>query len=247
MDKPPFFTVVIPAYNEESVLPETLNHIKAAADRYGQTSSDPVEVILVDNGSDDSTARIGAGSGAKVVREEKRQIARARNCGAGIARGEMLLFCDADTHIHPGTLTRIRNLAEDPRLIGGGIPFIPDEAGWLYRLGLLGWDIISRVFRISGGTLFCRRNVFNAMGGFPERFYIGEEVVLQFKMKFHALRHGGRTVLLSGCNAVTSMRKIRDHGFWKYMWAVFRCLLFPWLALRREYCPLWYEVRTRGR
>lgn len=238
------FSIIVPAYNEEKELPQTLEHILSAVANLKSRAEDEVEMIVVDNASTDATAEIAKSFGAKVVREEKRQIARARNRGAKIAQGEILLFCDADSHLHHQTLVSISSLMENPEIVGGGIRILPDEMNWFNWFGFFLWDCFSRTFKISGGTLFCRKALFDAVGGFSEKFYIGEEITLQFKMKLHAFKHKKRTVLLSNCPVKTSMRKIREFGLWRYGWAVLRCALFPYLAMQRRYCSLWYEVRS---
>ncbi len=242
---PASISIVIPAYNEAAFLPATLDAIGSAIEPYQKHFSIPVEVIVVDNGSTDATASIAQARGAKVVREDVRQIARARNRGASAASGDFFLFCDADTRIHPETLLEIARLAQDERIIAGGIPLLPEQAtrGALFSLSV--WNLISRTLNISGGTLFCRKDVFQTLGGFPERFFIGEEVALQYRLKLYAWRHGKKIRLLSRCGAVTSMRKIRDHGVWGYGWAVLRCAIFPWLATQKKHCALWYDVRTK--
>ena len=77
----PRFSVVIPAYNEERLLPGLLDSIDAACEIYGGGSG-AIEVIVADNASTDSTASLAASRGCLVVPVEKRVIAAARNGGA---------------------------------------------------------------------------------------------------------------------------------------------------------------------
>ena len=92
------YSVIIPAYNEENWLPQTLAGLKTA-----MAASDlPGEIIVVDNNSTDRTAQIAASHGARVIFERRNQISRARNAGAGAARRGHLIFLDADTLIPPG-------------------------------------------------------------------------------------------------------------------------------------------------
>ena len=237
----PLFSVVVPAYNEWPNLPGCLAALRVAEEYFHKNSSGAIEVIVVDNASTDGTARAAESLGARVVREEIRQIARARNRGAAAARGEILVFCDADSRLHPETFTRIAGAMADPKFLGGGIRIVPDEPG--FRAGLWVWDAISWALRISGGTLCCRKDAFERAGGFPEQFYIGEEVAFQFRLKRLARAGGGRTGLVPGLTVRTSMRKVRQFGWRRYSWAVLRCVFCPWLAKRREYCGLWYDVR----
>src|SRR6266705_1874053 len=84
-------SVVVPAFNEERLLPGSLGSIRAAMegfDRLGWTS----ELIVCDNNSTDRTAEIAKGAGAQVVFEPVNQIGRARNTGAARAGGDWIFF-----------------------------------------------------------------------------------------------------------------------------------------------------------
>ncbi|MBV9618091.1 MAG: glycosyltransferase, partial [Verrucomicrobia bacterium] len=85
---------VVPAYNEELELPSTIESIRRAA-----THRD-YEIIVVDDASTDQTAQAVRIAGARLVSINRRQIAAARNAGAGAARGDILFFVDADTRIN---------------------------------------------------------------------------------------------------------------------------------------------------
>ena len=83
-------TVIVPAYNEEAYLASTLESIQSAA-AYLRTRSDAsVDIIVVDNNSDDGTAAVASGMGVTVVLEGEQGIARARNTGARVADGDVL-------------------------------------------------------------------------------------------------------------------------------------------------------------
>ena len=70
----PRISLIIPAYNEEELLPRLLDSIDAARATYGGT----VEVIVADNASTDGTAELARRRGCRVVAVEKRAIAAAR-------------------------------------------------------------------------------------------------------------------------------------------------------------------------
>ena len=88
------YSVIIPAYNEEALLADTISEI-----RRGMHDLLPIdgEMIVVDNNSADSTPKIAMDAGARVVFEPINQISRARNAGAREAKGKYLFFVDADT------------------------------------------------------------------------------------------------------------------------------------------------------
>ena len=100
------FSVIIPAYNEESYLPRLLRSIAVARANYSG-GPEQVEVVVADNCSTDATAEVAAAHGARVVNVVKRRIAAARNGGARAATGEILCFIDADSAIHPNTFDEI--------------------------------------------------------------------------------------------------------------------------------------------
>jgi hypothetical protein len=107
------FSVVIPARNEETLLPRLLDTVEAARRAY-RGGAERVEVIVADNVSTDGTVEVARARGTRVVSVEKRVIGAVRNGGARDARGEILVFVDADIRIHLGRprgqrLTRLRS------------------------------------------------------------------------------------------------------------------------------------------
>src|SRR6266568_1222830 len=91
----PMISFVVPAYNEEHELSDTLAAIREAA----SGATQPYEIIVVDDASTDATPEIASRAGAKVIPIHRRQIAAARNAGGRAAEGEYLFFIDADTRI----------------------------------------------------------------------------------------------------------------------------------------------------
>ncbi len=87
----PTYSVVIPCYNAEPFLRETLESVLA------QTLS-PLEVIVVDDGSTDDSAAIAKSYGQpiRVIRQENQGESVARNRGMDVARGDWIAFLDAD-------------------------------------------------------------------------------------------------------------------------------------------------------
>src|SRR5438046_10686965 len=83
---------IVPAYNEEHELSDTLAAIREAA----SGAARPYEIIVVDDASTDATPQIASGAGVKVIPINRRQIAASRNAGGRAAQGEYLFFIDAD-------------------------------------------------------------------------------------------------------------------------------------------------------
>lgn len=88
----PFLSVVIPAYNEERRLGPTLARIQ----EYLGGQSYQAEIIVVDNASADQTSQVAARAGVQVIREPRRGKGAAVRTGMLAARGEFILFSDAD-------------------------------------------------------------------------------------------------------------------------------------------------------
>src|SRR5512133_1025773 len=96
-------SVIVPAHNEEAYLGATLEALRRQ--NYGW-----FEVIVVANGCTDRTVQIARGSCHRLIVLSRKCLGTARNLGARMARGEILLFLDADTILEPMALRRI---AED--------------------------------------------------------------------------------------------------------------------------------------
>ena len=83
-------TVIIPALNEEKLLPATLERIK-------HLNRPPDEIVVVDGESTDKTVEIAKSSGARVVVGHRRTIGYARQVGLEAASGDAVAYTDADT------------------------------------------------------------------------------------------------------------------------------------------------------
>ncbi len=114
----PTYSLVIPAFNEQSYLPRLLDSVDIAREQYLQGSA-AVEVIVADNKSRDDTARIARDRGCRVATIEKRCIAAVRNGGAALAIGDILCFVDADMRIHPDTFNAIDAAMKTEKYVAG--------------------------------------------------------------------------------------------------------------------------------
>lgn len=107
------FSVVIPAYNEENLLPRCLESLKQQ-----KFPKDKFEIIVVDNNSKDKTARLAKKFGAKVLFESKKGIAYARQKGAQNAKGDVIVSVDADCELPPDFLKKIAKRFSDKNVVG---------------------------------------------------------------------------------------------------------------------------------
>ncbi len=224
---------IVPAYNEEFELPRSITAIRDAADKAGCD----YEIVVVDDGSTDATARIATEQKTTLVQIQRRHIAAARNAGAKAARGEIFFFIDADTRI-------------DRAHIAGAVAALQAGcSGGSARVAVDGtipiWArIFVRVFSTvyfannlgAGAFLFTSRANFDAVGGFDERLFIGEEVYFSL-----ALKKIARFTLLP-TPILTSGRKLRmysaGHILGRSVWIMMRGKR---AVQSRDRLELWYE------
>ncbi|MEW5905570.1 MAG: glycosyltransferase [Elusimicrobiota bacterium] len=225
-------SVVIPAYNEEKLLGACLESVK---DAFGGPAGNglPHEVIVCDNNSSDSTARIAAAAGARVVFEPVNQIGRARNAGAAAAAGEWLLFIDADSRLSVSTLEQLRAAIAGGACCGGGArvglesaPPLPGRAAaWL-------WNLISRTFRLAAGSfIFCRADAFRDTGGFSRELYAAEELDLSRRLTRWGKEKKLSFVILPGPH-MSSGRKLRLYSVTDFLVLLFFLAFRPGRTLR---------------
>ena len=116
----PYFSIVIPAFNEQDYIRATLEHLFNAVDKFIETGKES-EVIVVDNASTDNTAKIARSLGARIVHENLPGIGRARNAGARASKGIFIIFLDADTLVSDNLLERIHKSTSQDDCIGGAV------------------------------------------------------------------------------------------------------------------------------
>ena len=217
--KVPRYSVVIPAYNEAEYLPCLLDSVDCARERF-ELGPDAVEVVVADNGSTDATAAIAAARGCKVAPVANRAIAAARNGGAAAADGEILCFVDADTRIHPDTFNAVESRMVTGEYGGGAV-------GWHMErrsLGLILTTLVARFLTWLAGAngvfVYCRREIFDEIGGYNEEKRFAEDVEFFRAMRKASKKRGLKIVWKTGTPAVVSARKFDRHGDWHmlYMW-----------------------------
>lgn len=237
-------SVVVPAFNEEHLLPDTLRSIRAAMaafDARGWTS----ELIVCDNNSTDRTAEIARAEGATVVFEPFNQIARARNAGAARASGDWLVFVDADSQPSLRLFDDVAAEIEGGRCLAGGST-VALETGRVYAwLFVRFWNALSRLRKWGAGSfVFCDAGAFREVGGFSQMLYAAEEIDLFGRFKRLA-RSKGRTVVILHRNPLaTSGRKVRLYSFGEHLAFLLKMAFSAGRSLRdRDACFPWYDGR----
>lgn len=239
-----FVSLVIPAFNEEKLLPKTLAAIekaRAAFDPLGWSS----EVIVCDNNSSDQTATVARNAGAHVVFEPINQIGRARNTGAAGARGDWLVFIDADSEPSAELFAEMARRIGSGRVIAGGAALELDGSRWWLRLLTAVWSCWSRIARhMAGSFIFVDARAFRELRGFSEELFAGEELDLSQRLKTLAGRQHRTVEIISRPRLRTSARKAHLYTPREFVAFFFRFVLRPRkMLLDREACYFWYDGR----
>lgn len=183
----PTVSVLIPAFNEEKTIGDTIKSIK-------KQTYPIAEIIVIDDASTDKTAEIAQNLGAKVVKTPKNSgtKAKAQNFGLQFVNGEVVVTVDADTILAPSAIEKILPALSDGKTISACGFVLPQQrktfwerartVQYLYFIGLNKkaqehWEVPL----VSSGCF----SAFNAkllkeIGGFPEGTIV-EDMVLTWR------------------------------------------------------------------
>jgi glycosyltransferase involved in cell wall biosynthesis len=235
-------SVIVPAYDEEQYLPETLGRIGKAL----SIAACPSEIIVVDNNSHDETKRIAESFGAKVFLETEHNIAKVRNTGAKNSSGDVLIFIDADTHVPETLFKKIASLMEDGMCFGGAVAveYEDFERKWM-KYYLWGWKFWGTVFNMAqGAAQFCRKTVFERLEGYDQTIFMGEDVEFYWRLSEYARRNNGYLRFVENPKVKTSARRFDKMSLWKTF--LLTHPIFIRLTWRkRSFWKDWYEKAVR--
>ncbi len=237
-------SVIIPAFNEADYIGKTLESVFRVSHAY----VGDVEVIVVDNNSTDDTGDIARRLGAKVVFEQKNQIARARNAGAGAATGDYLVFLDADTTIHGDILDKVNENLSSGMVIGGGTWVDPDS-GWLARMMfrfMVNYPLALKNVTV-GPFMYCERAAFERVRGFDEAFYAAEEFSFARRLKSEGKKSNRKWKIIRydrNHKILTSNRKFQKFGGLEMVSRNAHLIWKPHQKVRqKDRCSFWYQAR----
>jgi len=177
-------SVIVPAYNAAQTLPNCIGALlNQTFDRAAY------ELIIVDDGSADETAQAADRPGVHLIRQVHAGPAAARNTGIKRARGDLLLFTDADCEPARDWIEAMVQPFADPRVMGckgvyrtrqrGLLPrFVQVEYEEKYR-PMMGMDSIDFIDTYSAGY---RRSVFENAGLFAEDILAAEDAEFSFRL-----------------------------------------------------------------
>ncbi|GAB5466535.1 MAG: TIGR04283 family arsenosugar biosynthesis glycosyltransferase [Candidatus Kapaibacteriales bacterium] len=224
--KKPSISLVVPVLNEEALLKTNLISLRNSC-RY---SENEVEIVVCDGGSTDSSKSIAEEYADRVVEQEGRfnTIAEGRNSGAAAAKGDILVFINADTYprnpyqfnheISKFAETKDRFIAqgvfvhgdatiEENGFIGHFDRFFHFITNWYFWLmSVLGFTMAR------GECMIVKKNSFTAIGGFRGDLVAGEDVDF-----FRRLSKLGKVAVNKKIVVIESSRRFISEGYFKTM------------------------------
>ncbi|MGH2457356.1 MAG: glycosyltransferase [Chloroflexota bacterium] len=179
-----YYSVVIPARNAGKTIGEC---VLAALSQ--SAPKEVYEIVVVDDGSVDGTGAIARSHGVRVIPQPPLGMAAARNTGARAARGEIVVFLDADSVPALDWLAQMVAPFDDPSIVGVKGAFQSHETDLLSRLIQAEHDDRYRrlepgaaVDFIDGYPAAYRRAAFLAVGGFDPSLAAAEDVELSYRL-----------------------------------------------------------------
>jgi GT2 family glycosyltransferase len=218
-------STIIPTLNEGKYLANTLRALK------NQDIDEEYEIIVADGKSRDNTVKIAKKYADKVITVRKKGPSAGRNAGAKIAKGDLLLFLDADTIVIFNCLSEFAKSFRRKKVVAVSCPILPLSPNlrdimmyWIYT-NFAKISIKSKRAQIAGICCAYKRNAFKKLGGFDERMHTCEDLDLSSRAS-----KIGKIIFNENTFALTSTRRVEAWGRTKAANRYLRYLLLYWLG-----------------
>jgi glycosyltransferase involved in cell wall biosynthesis len=232
----PVVSVIIPTYLEEETIGGCLRCIAH------QDFDCEIETIVVDSHSPDRTREVAAACADRVVDLNARGVGKARNAGAKLATGEILLFVDADTHLDSHFVAELYRAFRDPKVVCvSGILRGLEQLGTLDNLFAIShYGFLNKLAALSAHVGFpmfpsvcvgARKSVFLRMGGFVEDMAVAEDITFSRKMgKMGKCLVNNKAVSYTSVRRISSCGKIEMYSmYFKNYVKIFLLKQKPWV------------------
>jgi hypothetical protein len=186
------FSVVVSALDERADLNRSLRAINRAA-RAIRTEA---EIVVVVRDRHSSHAHLGVSTGATVVPITSANVAVARNAGAAMITGQILVTIDAGRVMSPMAFAEIERLLATGCYVGGGAVQHPERHSLAIDALMALARLTTYLNGLGGGMYWCRRVDFDAIGGFDERVTTVDDFDFARRLRAHGGRTGRRFVNL---------------------------------------------------
>lgn len=224
----PYFSIIIPAHNEERTVTKLLDTIVTQSLR-------DFEVIVCDNSSEDETHRAvseykHALPGLIVLEEKLHNVSEARNKAAEYAQGEYLIFLDADVTIEEHFLKAVKRHIQVDHPSMMTVWNRPSPPSWEGRVI---FGIMNRVVQMlqytfpaaNGPCIIMKRALFEKIGGFDRTIFFGED----FDLVKRAYKAGGTLRVYKNPLLFVSTRRFQQEGFIISMYKSLTALLYQFI------------------
>lgn len=219
-----FFSVIIPTLNERNYLPLLLTDLITQREKN-------FEVIVVDAQSTDHTKDIANSFGTKIPIRfydvTKGNVAHQRNMGAHYARGNYLVFLDADVRLTRGFLTRLKREIQKGQYFIYIPAIYPQNRAFQDKMLFKAINFIIEASQFttrplsSSGSMIFHREFFLLLGGFDEKLFLSEDHEIVQRAK----NRGITAKFLKDAIIKFSLRRLKKEGrldvFRKYLIASF--------------------------
>ena len=186
------FSVVVSALDERADLNRSLRAINRAV----QAIRTDAEIVVVVRDPGSPYADLAVSSGAKVVPILRANVAVARNAGAAATTGQILVTIDAGRVMSPLAFAEIERLLATGCYVGGGAVQHPDRHTLTIDALMALARLTTYLNGLGGGMYWCRREDFDAIGGFDERVATVDDFDFARRLRAHGGRTGRRFVNL---------------------------------------------------
>lgn len=208
-------SIVIPTLNEEKYLPKLLSSLR------GQNFSD-YEIIVSDGVSSDKTKELALSASCVVVEDDRRSPARQRNQGALVAKGDTILFLDADTTLPDNFLPAVYDEFKKRNLSVAGFYLTFKSSRFIYRIFEVCYRSVCFVgqffFPASVGVgIMVNKKIHDKQNGFDESIFIGEDYDY-----INRLAKAGRYRMINSKHLYFSVRRLEKEGVIPVLWKWFK-------------------------
>jgi glycosyltransferase involved in cell wall biosynthesis len=235
-------SIVVPAFNEERLLADSLAHIQGATKAFTSLGWE-WELIVCDNNSTDRTAAIARAAGVRVVFEPFNQISRARNTGAAAASGDWLVFVDADSHPGEELFGDIAREIRSGKSLAGGATVRMDRKHLWGAQVVRTWNFISRwKLYFAGSLIFVEMAAFRQIGGFNNELFMSEDIDISRRLNQLARETGKQIVILHRHPIVVSARKLKLYSVREWTYFLVKATISPYRIMRVP-ANIWYDGR----
>jgi len=186
------FSVVVSALDERADLHRSLRAINRAAEAIHTDA----EIVVVVHDRASPHAHLAVSTGAGVVPVKAANVAVARNAGAAMTTGQIVVTIDAGRVMSPMAFAEIERLLATGCYVGGGAVQHPDRHSLAIDAAMALARLTTYLNGLGGGMYWCRRVDFEAIGGFDERVSTVDDFDFARRLRAHGGRTGRRFVNL---------------------------------------------------